>query len=129
MLRNALTSVSPEWRAVSDRLHEFPKNRIEAGDLELLTGRSEREAHTAYCNELFRIVHARTSGPLKGQAVVATEDKIFDVVKQWLTHGEGRTMLGQMEIRKKIVEPRKAASISDYSAAPPFANGKMTSTS
>ena len=26
-------------------------------------------------------------------------------------------MLGQMEIRKKIVEPRKATSISDYSAA------------
>ena len=112
-----LTSVSPEWRAVLDRLHEFQKNRIEAGDLELLTGKREREAHTAYCNELFRIVRARTTGTCQAQVMAGTEYRIFDVVKQWLLAGKDRTMLGQVEIRKKIVEPRRARNMEDYAEA------------
>ena len=94
MLKSTLAAASPEWRIILDRLLEYPKRRIAAEDLEHITGKSEVEAHLAYSNELFRIVHARTSGTLKGQVVVATEDKIFDVVKQWLTHGQDRTMFG-----------------------------------
>ena len=65
MLRSALTSASPEWRTVLDRLHEYKKHTIEASDLALIAGRPEPEADAAYSNELFRIVHARTSGTFK----------------------------------------------------------------
>ena len=117
MLRNALTSASPEWRTVLDRLHEYRKHTIEASDLELIIGKAGPEAHAAYSNELFRIAHARTSGTFKAQVVQATEDKIFHVVKQWLLSGKDRSMLGQMQIRSKIVNPRKAKSMDDYKDA------------
>ena len=31
--------------------------------------------------------------------------KVRDILKQWLKQGKDRSTLGQMEIRKKIVEP------------------------
>ena len=73
-MRNALTSASPEWRTILDRLHEYPKNRIVETDHEFIIGKSEVAAQRAYNNELFRIVHARTSGAWKAQVVTATED-------------------------------------------------------
>ena len=117
MLRNALTSASPEWRTILDRLHEYPKHRITEADHEFIVGKSDVTVQRAYSNELFRIVHARTAGAWKAQVVVATEDNIFDIIKQWLLTGKDRSVLGQMEIRKMIVDPRKATNINDYAKA------------
>ena len=67
----------------------------------------------AYSNELFRVAHARCTGTKKAEVVTATEDKIFAVVKTWLLAGKDGTVFGQMEIRRRIVNPKKAANIRE----------------
>ena len=94
----------------------FFANSVEA-DLEFITGKSYVMVQRAYSNELFRIVHARTTGSWKAQVVTATEDNIFDIIKQWLFTGKDRSMLGQMDIRRHIVDPRKAVNLNDYAKA------------
>ena len=49
--------------------------------------------------------------------MAATEDKIFAVLKTWLLAGKDKTIFGQMEIRRRIVNPRQASSMADYSKA------------
>ena len=100
-----------------ERLHEFGQLRIKQKHLELIAGKSERDQQRAYCNELFRIIEARTTGALSARVVRSGEDNIFDALKQMLTTGLDRSQHGLMTIRDRVVNPRRAKNVRDYEAA------------
>ena len=90
---------------ILDRLHEFGQLRIKQEHLELITGKSDRDQQRAYCNELFRIVEARTSGALSARVVRSGEDNIFDTLKQMLATSLDRSQRVLMIIRDRVGNP------------------------